>query len=367
MPGPYLAHRANGYAECAIIAIMNVPSQTASTMSAHFLHGMLHCVRTQHGERVTAQVLAAAAIPPSLLEQPDARLTREQYVALYRAVAATLDDEMLGLWSRPIRTGTLKYLMLSLLDAPTVLVALNRFVRFWNLLLDDYRLQIASKHALVRLALVERTPGTQVTPLGHELMMKLVHGIASWLLGREIAVQRVAFNFASPAHGDDYVWLYPGAVVCDAGTTSIWFAYADCAERFKREKHELWAFLKRAPEDWTFSAMHRASIAARTRAHLAQHMAEPVTIQDLAHALHTSVRTLNRRFAEEGTHFQAVKDTLRRDIAVHRLANSNVTVAVLASNLGYVDATGFCRAFKQWTGSTPSDYRKRQRTGEHAA
>ncbi|RDT01277.1 AraC family transcriptional regulator, partial [Burkholderia contaminans] len=125
---------------------MNLTRQRPLTISAHFLHGMLRAVSTRHGKDATAQVLASAAIPQSLLDQPDARITRQQYVALYRTVAATLDDEMLGLWSRPIRGGTLKYLMLSLLDAPTVLIAFNRFVRFWNLLLDDYRLHISTKN-----------------------------------------------------------------------------------------------------------------------------------------------------------------------------------------------------------------------------
>ncbi len=343
---------------------MKLSWQSAFTVSAHFLHGMLQCVRTRHGEKVAAQVLASAGIPQSLLQQRDARLTRQQYVALYRTVASTLDDEMLGLWSRPIRTGTLKYLMLSLLDAPTVLVALNRFVRFWNLLLDDYRLQISTKNNLVRLALVPRTPGVQVAPLGHELMMKLIHGIASWLLGREISLHRVEFSFSRPRHVDDYAFLYPGEVVFDAATTGIYFSYADGAETFKREKHELWAFLKRAPEDWTFSACHRASVAAKAREHLEQNLARPATIQDLAQALHTSVRTLNRRFAEEGTNFQAVKDGLRRDIAVHRLTSSNTAVAALAFDLGFADATGFCRAFKDWTGSSPSAYRKGARQGD---
>lgn len=325
---------------------------------------MLHFIRTHHGEEVAAQALASAAIPQSLLTQRDARLTRQQYVALYRAVAAKLDDEMLGLWSRPIRSGTLKYLMLSLLDAPTVLVALNRFVRFWNLLLDDYRLQISTKNNLVRLALMERTPGTQVTPLGHELMMKLIHGIASWLLGREISLHRIEFSFARPRHVEDYAFLFPGEVRFNAGLTSIYFLYQDCAELFKREKHELWAFLKRAPEDWTFSAFHRGSVTAKTREYLEQNIARSVTIQDLAQALHISVRTLNRRFAEEGTQFQLVKDGLRRDIAVHRLTNSNTGVAALAFDLGFSDATGFCRAFKHWTGSSPTDYRKGTRQGE---
>lgn len=343
---------------------MNLSRQSPLTLSAHFLHGMLRVIRTRHGEDVAAKALASAAIPQSLLDQPDARMTREQYVALYRAVAARLDDEMLGLWSRPIRGGTLKYLMLSLLDAPTVLVAFNRFVRFWNLLLDDYRLQISTKSNLVRLALMERTSGTQVTPLGHELMMKLVHGIASWLLGREIILHRVEFSFARPRHVDDYAFLFPGAVHFDTRVTSIYFLYQDCTELFKREKYELWAFLKRAPGDWTFSAFHHGSIVTKTREYLEQNIARAVTIQDLAEALHTSVRTLNRRFAEEGTHFQLVKDGLRRDIAVHRLTNSNTSMAVLAFDLGFSDSTGFCRAFKHWTGSSPSDYRKGSRQGE---
>lgn len=337
---------------------MMLSVQNSLTVPAHFLHGMLHCVRARHGEQAVARVLAAAAIPAALLHQPEGRLTRQQYVALYRAVAATLDDEMLGLWSRPIRTGTLKYLMLSLLDAPTVMVALNRFVRFWNLLLDDYRLQISSKNALLRLALVERAPGTPVAPLGHVLMMKLIHGIASWLLGREISPQRVEFSFDKPAQVDQHGLLIPGEVRFNAGITSIHFAYDDCAQQFKREKHELWAFLKRAPEDWTFSAVQGASMAARAREYLEQRLAQAVTIHDLAQALHTTVRTLNRRFADEGTHFQAVKDALRRDIAVHRLANSNTSVAALAFDLGYADATGFCRAFRQWSGSSPAAYRQ---------
>ncbi|MEZ2355026.1 AraC family transcriptional regulator [Caballeronia sp. RCC_10] len=319
-------------------------------------------------ERIVAeatQVLAGAAIPQALLQQSEARLTRQQYAALYRAIAARLDDEMLGLWSRPIRTGTLKYLMPSLLDAPTVLVALYRFVRFWNLLLDDYRLQISTKNDLVRLALIERALGTTVVPLGHELMMKLIHGIASWLIGREITLHRVDFDFAKPKHAEDYAFLYPCEVRFDAGMTSVYFRYQDCAETFKREKHELWAFLKRAPEDWTFSALHRASISARTREYLAKEIAQAVTITDLAYAFHTSVRTLNRRFADEGTHFQAVKDGLRRDIAVHRLTTSNTSVEALAFDLGFSDSTGFCRAFKQWTGSSPSDYRKLTREGDY--
>jgi len=343
---------------------MNLPSPSSVTVSARVLHEMLHALRGSRGKDVAAQALSSAAIPRALLHRPGARITRQQYGALYRAIAATLDDEMLGLWSRPIRSGTLKYLMLSLLDAPTVLVALNRFVRFWNLLLDDYRLHISTSNDTVRIALLERKPDTEVKPLGHALMMKLVHGIVSWLLGRDITLLLAEFRFPKPRHVEDYVFMFPGEVGFDAAATSISLAYLDCASAFKREKHELWAFLKRAPEDWVFRQAEGGTIAAKARAYLEQTLSRPATIDGLASALHMSVRTLNRRFAEEGTHFQQVKDGLRRDVAVHRLTHANTPVAALAFDLGFADATGFCRAFKHWTGSSPLEYRNGARQAE---
>jgi AraC-like DNA-binding protein len=337
---------------------------TSDTVSVHFVQEMLAYTRANRGPDALTETLTGAGIPAALMAQPEARITRRQYVALYKAVAATLDDEMLGLWSRPIRGGTLKYLMLSLLDTPTIMVALNRFVRFWNLLLDDYRLHMIRKHTAVRLALVARTASAQPNPLGHGLMMKLIHGVASWLLGREISVHKVAFCFARPRYVQDYIFLFPGGVEFNAAETSIHLDDQDCAAVFKREKHQLWGFLKRAPEDWTFAAVNRSSLAAKTRYFLEPRIVEPITIQHLADALHLSVRNLTRKFAAEGTTFQRVKDELRRDIAVHQLTHSNVSVAALALDLGFSNSAVFCRAFKQWTGSSPTEYRKGARDTE---
>lgn len=334
------------------------PQQYSATVSSHFLHAMLAPLRRQRDEAVTARVLREAGIPPELLDQPGARITREQFVLLYKRVAFELDDEMLGLWSRPIRGGTLKYLCLSLLDAPTILIALNRFLRFWNLILDDYRLHMARQDGLVRIALVARHPSVPVTMLGHELMMKLVHGIVSWLLGREIPIERVEFAFDRPAHAADYIFLYPGEVRYGARESSVWLLEAYCQMAFKREKHQLWAFLKRAPEDWAFTMFHRGSISARTREYLEEHIELALEVKDIACAFHMSARTLTRKFTAEGVSFQSVKDALRRDIAVQRLSKSTVPVAVIARELGYMNAAVFCRAFKQWTGSTPTAYRR---------
>ena len=77
-------------------------------------------------------------------------------------------------------------------------------------------------------------------------------------------------------------------------------------------------------------------------------------------ALHFSVRTLARKLQAEGTSFQAIKDELRRDVAIQLLTQSRLAVAQIGLRVGFEDATCFQRAFRQWTGSAPGAYRKGQ-------
>ncbi|WP_422822450.1 helix-turn-helix domain-containing protein [Vreelandella azerica] len=71
-----------------------------------------------------------------------------------------------------------------------------------------------------------------------------------------------------------------------------------------------------------------------------------------------SVRTLSRRLNIEGTHFQAVKDELRRDMAVEALTRSSEPLVGIAERLGFEDQACFSRAFRIWTGNSPAAYRR---------
>ena len=71
-----------------------------------------------------------------------------------------------------------------------------------------------------------------------------------------------------------------------------------------------------------------------------------------------SAATLQRHLAAESTSFQALKDQLRREIAIYRLHTSRVPLARLAAELGFADSSSFQHAFKGWTGSPPGRYRR---------
>ncbi|MCK6264829.1 AraC family transcriptional regulator [Vibrio sp. ZSDE26] len=70
-----------------------------------------------------------------------------------------------------------------------------------------------------------------------------------------------------------------------------------------------------------------------------------------------TARTLNRKLNEVSTHYRVVLENYKLEKALSLLSKSNLSVSIIAEKLGFSDVTAFSRAFKRWTGCTPSDYR----------
>ncbi len=90
-------------------------------------------------------------------------------------------------------------------------------------------------------------------------------------------------------------------------------------------------------------------------------MARETEIGQVARALGTSARTLQRRLSSAGSLTKKLLDTLRRDTAERSIAESSLSIGEIAYLVGYSEPAPFHRAFKRWTGLTPLAYRERVR------
>lgn len=326
------------------------------TVSMHFVNELFHGVPVV--EHARGSYLERAGISPFLLAALHGRVTVEQFATLYRLLVNEYDDETPGFFARPLRGGTLKLLCLSVLEAPTLKVALHRYTLFFRIVLDDFGYEYSVEDDLARVALVEHRPPAGSRILVHELMLKLFHGIASWMIARKIPPLMMECAYAQPAHSADYLYFYPGKVSFERPQTAIYFDAALLEQPIRQTKRHLGAFLRRAPADWFYVSFADRLVSHRVREHLARHLATSGSVHDVARALHMSVRTLARRLAAEGTHFQAVKDEFRRDFAIQALTRSERPLLAIADELGFRDLACFSRAFKSWTGNSPAAYRR---------
>ncbi len=94
--------------------------------------------------------------------------------------------------------------------------------------------------------------------------------------------------------------------------------------------------------------------------YLAAHLAAP-SLDGAAEALGVSVRTLQRRLRDGETSFSAEVLRVRLDCARRLLVDSNRSITDIALSVGFATSQHFSTCFREREGSTPRDYRERQR------
>lgn len=197
------------------------PPSILATVSSRLVEDWVMAMRTCCGEVELASFLQRAGIHArngQLLH----RMTLDQIVRLYQIAAVETEDEMMGLWSRPIRSRALQHLLTTVREASSLPAAVYRFSTFWNLLLDDYRFEVTTPKDRITLHLVARD-NAPVQRFGHMLILKLAHGLLSWLSGSEVPVLAVQFAFTRPKFAEDYTVIFPTRVDFGADNSAISF------------------------------------------------------------------------------------------------------------------------------------------------
>jgi len=326
------------------------------TVPIAFVQGMLSGLQARGAS--CASYLAAADIAPELLQESSARVTADQYVALFRTLVDELDDECLALMSRPLRRGSLALMTRSALGSQTLAVAMRRIGRTFRLLQDDVRLVTVTDGELAGLSLQFVDPSRVYPVFLHELLLRVLWRLLAWLVGGTLPAVRFDFAFAMPAHASNYGKVFPAPLDFACRHSAIWFDAARLNDPVRRDEAALRSFFADAQRQVIVPKRVDDLMSNRVRDNLQLTLPAWPDLATVANALHMSSSSVQRRLAAEGTSFQALKDELRRDLAIVRLNTSSVALGALAYELGFADSAAFQRAFKAWTGSAPGAYRR---------
>ena len=305
-----------------------------------------------------AGALQRALIAPAALDDPDARITARQMEVFCEAAMRELDDEALGWFGRRLPWGSYGMLCRASLGSPTLGVALKRWCRHHRLLVDDVLLHVDETEGRARLVIEEPRP---LDPAMRDFclltLLRYVHGYACWLVDSRIPLLAVEFAHPAPRHHRAYQAMFPGPVRFDAGVTGITFPADDMSLPPRRDETALQTMLARALPLTVLQYRHDRLVVQRVRQLLPRHR----TAEALASQLHRSVRTLHRQLAQQGTSLQALKDEVHRDRAIEALTRSDRSIKQVARDAGFDNQKSFSRAFRRWTGTTPTALRESSR------
>jgi AraC-like DNA-binding protein len=341
--------------------VLPVGRAEPGTVAICFVAAALEAVRARGLDPL--RLLVQVGLSPGLLQVPQARVSVKHYGELWRLVALTLDDEFFGQDSRRMKSGSFAMLVHAVLGCKNLGAALERSLRFYRLILDDFAVALRREGSEAVIVLDERSAGIRegAAPrvFGHEVLLILLHGVACWLVGRRIPILRAQFGYSEPPHSAEYRLMYCTQLSYDHRQTAIVFGAEFLALPIVQDERSVKDFLRTAPESILVKYKNGSSLTARIRRRLRQLLPGDVPdFDELAAELNMTTATLRRRLHEEGASYQGIKDQLRRDMAISYLSHSDRNVMDIALELGFSERSAFHRAFRKWTGASPGEFRR---------
>lgn len=262
-----------------------------------------------------------------------------------------------GLARRILDLGLVGYTALS---CESISSALNVVSRYHALTSNAYEVNRSETNSGIVFSLWIR-PRHQ----GHRLVIGEEFATGYWQVLRELLPTKadlggveLAFDYPAPAYGDRYRELMPCTIEFDATHTSVAIPTALLTRRVA-SADETVEQVCRAQCDQILAGLEsgqRVTDDVR-RVLVSVPSNRPISLEDVAHTMLTSPRTLERRLHSEGTTFRSIDREVRMGLAAQYLELGSMSGQEISNVLGYSRPSAFFRAFKAWFGVTPKQYR----------
>lgn len=179
-----------------------------------------------------------------------------------------------------------------------------------------------------------------------------------WVLGRPLPTTKLRCDYPRPPHFAAYDTIFNCPVQFDAPVIQLFFD-AQVLDQPLPNASPQSAKLYAALCEEKSIARQQGDVAWRLCQLIIKDPANPPAMSEAAETLHYSPRTLRRRLNAEGWQYQQLIDQVRAIRARRALSDPTLSITEVALQVGYADHSGFLRAFRKWTGMTPTEFRSK--------
>lgn len=302
---------------------------------------------------------AGFALSPGDVCDPSARVSYRQAVTLIRRAIYSLPDPGLGLLlGRRQDTGNFGLLGLAMKTARSFAEAMR--IGITHQRATGALMELTLEECGSEVALFARAPlnDAQVLRFLCEEMFASVFGVARELAGAALRPLRLELAYAQPEHVEEYRQLFGCTLRFGCKHNCLVVEAASLHQPFPNYNpvtaRQALAALTREIES---SRCASGETVAAVERQLRQRVNQNPRLLDIAISLYRSERTLRRQLAGEGESFTMIHDRVRRELALELLRDRRLTIAQIGTQVGFGDVREFRRAFKRWTGRTPTDVR----------
>jgi AraC-like DNA-binding protein len=329
------------------------------TVSSGFILGLLGYAASRGADKDA--LLASAGIDPAALQDRDTRLPYAQYVALMHAAKEATGDSALALhFGEAVDVSDISIVGLIGQASETMLDAFEQLNRYVSLIVDvaltgENRFVMARDATGLWFTDMRADPNAfpelTESAFSHIITGPRRSNFPEW-------IKEVRVTHPRPPHADEYERIFRTPVVFSSDRNAM--RMEESIVTFKVGRLPRYVFGVLTEHADALLRDLEASVTTRGRV---ESLLMPVlhkgeaSMDAIAEKLGISRQTLYRSLKEENVTFEQVLDDLRHKLALEYLRASKATVNETAYLVGFSDPAAFSRAFKRWTGKSPSEMR----------
>lgn len=307
------------------------------------------------------RLLEGSRVNMAMLETPDLRVSAPDAARIVMRAFQLSGNKGLGyefgLRAHPAAHGNVGYAAMS---CSTLREAMDLVARYVHLRQQD----IALKFTVEEGSLVMEARDTHnVGPLRdflHESLMVGFWRMIGFLLGEPKVEAEIRYEWAEPDYHAAFRERLP-AVCFEQAVTQLRLPAQYLDRRLvMAEPSAVKKAVAQLESEMATTAPSAENLLGRVRAELKPSADGYPDLETVASCLFMSGRTLKRKLEARGASFQGLLDEVRYRDARQLLENPDLDIQQIATMLGYRDPPSFTRAFKRWSGCSPSEVRAKK-------
>ena len=300
----------------------------------------------------------AAGLDPQLMDDPNARYPVAVTTRFWELSVQASGDPALGLRvSRFVSPTTFHALGYALVASGSLREVFERIVRYHPVVSDA--LDLSFIRVGERYEFRFRVPEGGPMPANEAMdaFAAIYVRTCRNRLGRHYAPLAVHLVRPEPADAKPWHDVFRAPLHFGATENLLEFACADFDSHLDDANPEL-AEHNEAVLNRTLEKLSPLTWERKVRAAIEAQLPEgEPSAERIAQHLHLSLRSLQRHLADEGCSYDLLLNQCRQNLALLHMRDPGSSLSEIAFLLGFADTSSFSRAFKRWTGLTPSQYR----------
>jgi AraC-like DNA-binding protein len=304
-----------------------------------------------------AEVCAAAGFDVALFDDPSSQVSYRAATHLFRVCQERTGIPHFGLLlGQRCSLDILGFVGLLVKYSMDVRTALTTLVRQMHLHIRGAVTTISEDDKLAVFSYEIYAPGAEATDQIGDASLATMFNVMGALCGPHWKPIEVRFAHRRPSDLAPYHRFFQAPLRFQMDSNSLVFAASWLDRPLPAVDPELSRLLREKTEE--LEAQYRDEFPEIVRGILRSAVVSGHgTAEYVASLLSMHSRTMHRHLTAAGTNFRVLVDECRYEVARQMLEDTDQDVGQIAYMLDYADTSAFARAFRRWSGTTPSGWR----------